>query len=413
MKIYMEVYGCAANQGDASIIQGILERNGYEFVDEMEKADILIISTCTVIDTTQQRMIHRLNEFKKTGKKVIVSGCMASAQQELVKSVCPNAILLPPRSITYILDAIEGKTIYEESIKAGVPRKIDIRVNIPIAEGCIYNCSYCITKIARGKLKSYPMEKLVEDIKYAVENGAKEIRLTAQDTASYGFDMKDGTNLAELIKKVASIEGEFRIRVGMMHPLSAYRILDELMDAYSFDKVYKFLHLPIQSASPDILKAMARGYDMELFKEIVNSFRKKFPHSTFATDIIVAFPGESEHDFNQTISFLKEIEPDITNVTRFSPRPKTRAWKMKRMDTKIAKERSRVASKIVEEISFKRNKLLIGKRFNVLFLQESSSAVIGKTEGYRSVFSHGIEVPSFQNVIIKGATPTHLEGEII
>ena len=412
MKVYMEVYGCAANQGDASIIQGMLERNGHEVVDKMENADILLISTCTVIDTTQQRMIHRLKEFKKTGKKVIVSGCMASAQKEVVKSLCPDAILLPPRSITHIMDAMKGMENFEESVKAGVPRKISMRLNVPISDGCIYNCSYCITKIARGRLRSYPAEKLVEDIKYAIKNGAMEIRLTAQDTASYGFDMGRKTNLADLINEVASIEGDFRIRVGMMHPLSAYKIMDELLEAYSNEKVYKFLHLPLQSASLPVLKAMARGYDTQLFEEIVKDFRKKFSHSTFATDIIVAFPGESEENFNETIYFLKEIKPDITNVTRFSPRPKTRAWKMPRMDTKIAKERSRIASRVVEQISLERNKRLIGKKFNVLFLQRGENAVIGKTDGYRSVFSCHAEIPSFKNVKITGATATHLNGVI-
>ncbi len=403
----MEVYGCAANQGDASIMKGILVERGHELVESLDEADASIIVTCTVIDTTQQRMINRIRELNK--KPLIVAGCMASAQQDLVKKVAKNALLLPPRYIHCVADLLEGKNEFYYMPKAGLPRKIDIRLNIPISDGCLYNCSYCITKKARGNLTSYNLKDIVKDIENAIKNGCKEIRLTSQDTASYGKDI--GESLPHLINEVADLEGDFRIRVGMMHPLSAHKIFDELMEAYKNKKVYKFLHLPLQSASPKILKAMRRGYDYELFKDLVFEFRKKFKDSSFATDIIVAFPNESQEDFEITLSALEEISPDVTNITRFSPRPHTDAWNMKRLPTQIAKERSRILTCVATKIAYENNKKLVGRTYEVLVLEEYKEWKIGKTDSYKSVFLKKANIGEFINAKIIDATPTHLNGE--
>ncbi|MBC7081394.1 MAG: tRNA (N(6)-L-threonylcarbamoyladenosine(37)-C(2))-methylthiotransferase [Thermoplasmatales archaeon] len=406
MKVYIETYGCAANQGDASIMQGVIEKRGHEIVEDAKFADAIIIVTCTVIDTTQQRMLSRIKKFKEKykGKKIIVAGCMASAQPDLIKKVASDAILVSPLEITSIGDVIEGEKAYK-GIKAGLERKIDIKLNFPISDGCLYNCSYCITKKARGNLIFYPMDLLYEDIKDAISKGCREIRLTSQDTASY-------PNLPELIEKVSSIEGNFRIRVGMMHPLSAYKILDEIIEAFKNEKVYKFLHLPLQSASEKILKKMNRRYTFDIFCEIVKAFRREFD-ITLATDIIVAFPGESEEDFNETIEAIKQIEPDVTNVTRFSPRPSTPSWRMERMPTEIAKERSRVASKVANEISLKRNRKWIGKKTRVLILDEYKGWKVGKNDFYKSVFLKSGEIGEFLDAKIFNASITHLEGEIL
>lgn len=406
MRVYIETYGCAANQGDASIMQGILVEKGHQIVSDVGQADAIILNTCTVIDTTQQRMINRIKKLMREGKTLIVAGCMASAQAEIVKKIAKDAILLPPRSVVYVDDALKGRDGFSESSKAGIPRAIKIKLNIPIADGCLYNCSYCITKIARGNLTSYPADLLVADIKKAVKEGCKEIRLTAQDTASYGRDI--GRSLPELINMVANIEGEFRVRVGMMHPLSAYNILDDLLDSFNNKKVYKFLHLPLQSASPKILRKMRRGYTFEHFMEIIEAFRKKFADITIATDVIVAFPGEEKEDFEHTLNALLEIEPDVINITRFSPRPGTDSWKMKRMPTQIAKERSRILSSIAQEIAYKRNRKLIGKKVNALFLEEYKNWKVGKTDSYKSVFSKNASIGDFMKVKITDASPTHL-----
>jgi MiaB-like tRNA modifying enzyme len=406
----METYGCAANQGDSSIIKGLLNEKGYTICDDIKEADYILINTCIVVDTTQQRMLHRLRAFKKEQKPVIVVGCMASVFPHVIKAVLPEASFITPAHIHHVLDVIEGNTNdFCLKEKVHVPRTIETKVNFPISDGCIYNCSYCITKKARGNLISYSSKGIVDDIKLAVKNGCKEVRLTSQDTASYGRSTHE--SLPSLISKICSIKGEFRIRVGMMHPLSACTIFDELMDSYDDKKVYAFLHLPLQSASDDILRRMRRGYLAEDFLLLVKQFRKRYPEGVFATDVIVAFPGEKEEDFQLTCNFIREIQPEIVNITRFSPRPFTDAKKMmNRIHTQLAKERSRKMAALTAEISLKRNKRCIGQRYNVFITNKQREWVAGKTKNYQSVFLTSGDIGDTINVKIIDAKTTHLFG---
>ena len=408
MKVYVESYGCAANQGDTSIMEGVLLERGHIIVDNVDDADAVLINTCTVIDTTQQRMMNRIRNLRKSGKPLVIAGCMASAQEEVVKRIAPDALLLSPRRAHSIADVLEGKRVHTRSPKVGVPRKAGLHLSVPIADGCSYRCSYCITKRARGNLTSYPLEGLANDIADAIGRGSREIRLTAQDTASYGRD--SGCTLGELLEKISLIEGDFRVRVGMMHPRSAHEILDELLEAYRHEKIYKFLHLPLQSASPRILKAMRRGYDIETFMEVVEAFRNRFPRLMFATDIIVAFPGEREEDFLASVEAVKELQPDVVNITRFSPRPHTDAWHMKRMPTHIAKERSRILSRVADEIALEKNRGYIGITTGALVLGTYNGFSVGKTDSYKSVFVKGVQPGVFATVRVVDAAPTHLHA---
>ncbi|KAA0001743.1 MAG: tRNA (N(6)-L-threonylcarbamoyladenosine(37)-C(2))-methylthiotransferase, partial [Thermoplasmata archaeon] len=406
----METYGCAANQGDSSIMKGILWERGHKICRDMKDADCILINTCIVINTTEQRMLHRLNTFKKEEKPVIVAGCMASVLPYIVKKILPNAKLLPPHHVHHVADIVEGKNdgFYLKE-KVSLPREIEIKVNFPISDGCLFNCSYCITKKARGNLISYSPKGIVEDIGFAVQHGCKEVRLTSQDTASYGKD--NNTSLPSLISRVCSIKGKFRIRVGMMHPLSALPIFNELMDSYAHEKVYKFLHLPLQSGSNDILKKMRRGYSVEDFLELVKKFRERYPDGTLATDVIVAFPSETEEDFQKTYDIIKKIQPDIVNVTRFSPRPYTDAKKMKeRVNTFTAKERSRKMTELAKKISLQKNRACIGKNYVALILEKQGEWMIGKTENYKSIFLKEGKIGEFVEVEINDATATHLFG---
>lgn len=416
MKVYTEAYGCAANQGDASIVEGILEREGHELVDSIENADVLILFTCIVIEKTEQRMLHRMSIFRDAKKPLIVAGCMASAMPGMVKKILPEAYLLPPRSLHEISDimdfALEGrryKKSAQEVDKSVLPIKTGIKVNIPISDGCLYNCSYCITKRARGSLTSYSEGGIAEMAADAIRKGCREIRLTSQDTAAYGMD--SGSSFLSLVERVCSIEGNFRIRVGMMHPLSLKKRMDEIIEIFSKRRVYKFLHLPLQSGSDEILKKMRRGYTFDDFREMVEEMRKKVKDITFATDVIVAFPTESEEQFEETCNAIRELEPDVINITRFSPRPYTDAKKMARIDTKIAKERSRKITEIASSITLKKNKECIGRSYEVMVVEKQGRWTVGKTENYKSVFLDKGIPGEFFTVDITDATETHLMGE--
>lgn len=415
MKVYLETYGCTANKSDESIAMGILKKEHHKIVDEIDDADILVILTCTVIGTTEQRMLSRLKVFKKTNKKIIVAGCMPQVQAELVKSIVPNASLLPPQYIQYINYIVKGEKIPSQKEKNKIiPKHFeDFSAPISIAKGCMFSCSYCITHFARGQLQSFSQDAIISDVKQAINQGCKEILLTAQDTASYGFDTDD--DLGCLLKDICKVEGGFRIRVGMMNPYTAQKNIDSILSAYIHQKIYKFLHLPVQSGDNNILKQMSRKYQVEDFEKIVSTFRKKYPNITLSTDIIVGFPGESEKQFERSVKLIKKVKPDIINITRFSARPMTKAKTMKeRIPTEIVKDRSRRLTKICKEISRQVNANHIGKQFIVLITKKEDDAFIGRADNYKPVvIQEDVKVGEFASVKIVDSGDIHLFGKLI
>jgi len=408
MRVYVETYGCAANQGDASIAEGVLEGRGHEIVGKMEDADVLVLFTCIVIDRTEQRMLHRMKVFGESGKRVVVAGCMASAMPDTAKNVLPDAALLPPESIQHISDIVEGREVeFHRTDKSMLPMAVGRKVNIPISDGCLYNCSYCITKKARGNLTSYSEDGIVNTARNAIENGCMEVRLTSQDTAAYGMD--SGDSLASVVNNICKIDGNFRVRIGMMHPLSLRKRMDEVIDSLSCEKVYKFVHLPLQSGSDDILEKMRRGYTVGEFAYMVEELREKIPGIAIATDAIVAFPTETDEQFEETCDAVKKIRPDVINITRFSPRPGTDAKKMDgRIDTKTAKERSRKMTEIASRISLEKNLKYVGRTCSVFITERKGEWMVGKTENYKPVFVRDGKPGDSTEVGITGATETHL-----
>ena len=416
MKIYLEVYGCTANKSDASLIKGLLKEESHEIVEKINDSDVIILLTCTVIGTTEQRMLSRLREFKKTDKKIIVTGCMASAQSDLVKSIVPNAQLLSPQYIYNILDLLDDKKVsLKKRNKTLFPKYYsNIVAPISIAEGCMFSCSYCITSIARGKLKSYPIDEVVKNVCSALRQGCKEIQLTAQDTGSYGLD--SNKNLGELLTSVCKVKGEHRIRLGMANPCTILKNLDSTIQAFNNTKMYKFLHIPVQSGDNDILKKMNRKYTVDDFLEIVKKFRNNYADPTISTDIIVGFPTETDEQFQHTINLLKTVKPDITNVTRYSSRPHTKAKVMKgRIQTDVAKERSKILTKLCIELSKENNLRHVGREYVVLITEKGkNNTVIGRTENYKPVvIREKTEMGKTTHVIITDAASTHLFGRLI
>ena len=416
MKIFVKVYGCTANKADASLIKGLLLKNNYKLVENSKDADIIIVLTCTVIDTTEQKILSKLKKYKETGKKIIVAGCMASAQSEKIKKILPNAKLLPPQYSHQIIDIIKKeKIVFEEKNKTESPKHFDsITAPISIAEGCMFSCTYCITTIARGKLRSFPITEIKKDVKFAVKNGCKEIQITAQDTSSYGFDSK--SDLGKLIKNISQVEGDYRIRIGMMNPFTCLKNLNSIIESYENKKIYKFLHLPVQSGDNTILEKMNRKYTVEDFIKIVKKFRTKYPEITLATDVIAGFPSETDEQFEKTILLLKELKPDITNITRFSARPKTVAKKMKnRINTEIVKKRSKNLTKVCSKISYEQNKKHLDKIYEVLVTEKGkNSTFVGRSGNYKPVvLKENVEIGKTYTVKIKDFANTYLVGSII
>ncbi len=398
------------NYGEGEQLSRKMSLLGHTRVDSADDADIVILNTCVVIETTEKKMIHRIGEFKKQGKEVVVTGCMAKVQPKRISIRLPESIIIPPDEyelFTGKIDSAFGHSVPTEPINvtSGI---------LPIAQGCLGNCSYCITRFARGKLKSYPEEELIEEFRSMLDLGAKEILVTAQDTACYGLDI--GTNLPSLLKKFLEFDGDYRIRIGMMNPNNLDRILDDLMDSMDDDRVYKFLHIPVQSGSNSILKEMKRHYTTDRFFGIVNQLRERFPKISIATDMISGFPGETESDHQKSLKLIKELHADTVNITRFSARPGTDAAVMKnQIQGNISKERSTELTEMKMRVEYSVNKKLIGERCHVLVTEIGrTGTVITRNENYRPIGVKGnYPIGTFLDVEITGCASTHLEGIVI
>ncbi|MFP3277973.1 MAG: tRNA (N(6)-L-threonylcarbamoyladenosine(37)-C(2))-methylthiotransferase [Candidatus Micrarchaeota archaeon] len=392
-KVVIETYGCTLNQADSRIMGHILKENGYEveYGKYEGNADYLIVNTCTVKSPTENKIIYRLRKLKGLGKKLIVAGCLASADTQKVMNIVPDASIITTSNVNKIADVLKfiesGKNVVIDSynridkLQYGLENN-SVIARIPISEGCLSNCSFCETKFARGPLNSFSEELILRAVKNAVEQGSKEIELTSQDIGAYGADRK--TNIAELLKKVVEIEGSFKVRVGMLNPEHLHKYFDELLEAYRSEKVYKFFHLPVQSGSNKILRDMNRRYTVEDFASYVGEIRKKL-NASIATDIIVGYPTESEDDFEKSVELIKEIRPEVVNISKFGARPHAPASRLKQLSGKTIKERSIILSRIAREIEFNERNKHIGERREVLITEKNRKSYTGRDNAYNEI----------------------------
>jgi MiaB/RimO family radical SAM methylthiotransferase len=228
----------------------------------------------------------------------------------------------------------------------------------------------------------------VRQVEHEVNDGCKEIWLTSTDNGCYGLDI--GTTLPELVNKVAEIPKEFMIRVGMMNPMYMPKIKNDLVESFENDKVFKFLHVPVQSGSNDILHEMKRGHTAETFRDVVKRFRDKFHRFTISTDVIVGFPGETEQDFQDTIQLIKDTRPDVVNLSRYSQRPGTKAAEMVQLDVVQIKDRSKELFNLINQITLQNNQQWIGWSGDVLFDEQTDDMVRGRNFAYKPIFVDGM-----------------------
>ncbi|TLZ71075.1 MAG: tRNA (N(6)-L-threonylcarbamoyladenosine(37)-C(2))-methylthiotransferase [Methanobacteriota archaeon] len=414
VKVYVEAYGCTQNYGEARLMQEALAGRGHTLTASEGDADAHVLVTCTVIETTERKMVRRMAELASYDKPLVVAGCMAAAQRDRVRAIVPRAKLLPPRKWPQIVELLDAGTACgdraAETESAGFGWHDAI---VPIAQGCAGRCTYCITRVARGRVASLPTDAIVAQVRRHVDRGLREIKLTGQDTAAYGLDI--GTSLAELLLAIEEIPSDFRTRVGMADPLTVYPIVDELVRAYASEKIFKFLHLPVQSGSDRILEAMRREYSVAQFEEIVHRFRQAYPELTLSTDIIVGFPGETEDEFEATMDLVRRVRPDIVNVTRFSARTGTPAASMENQIVGWrVKDRSRRLTRLRFEIAQEIHNRLVGREYTVLVTEAGKAGtVLARTPEYRQVvLPEAASLGEFVTVGIDGATPTDLRGHV-
>ncbi len=414
MKVYVEAYGCTQNYGEARLMQEALAGRGHSITPEPSEADAHVLVTCTVIEATERKMVRRMQALAALDKPLVVAGCMAAAQRERVRAVVPRAKLLPPRKWPQIVDLLDGTACGDRAaeVETAAPGWRDAIV--PIAQGCAGRCTYSITRVARGFVKSVPIEDVVARVRGSVTGGAREIKLTGQDTGAFGRD--SGTSLARLLRAMDAVEGDFRVRVGMADPLTVLPIVDELVEAYASEKVFKFLHLPVQSGDDGVLERMRRGYTVADFEAIVGAFRAAHPDLTLSTDVIVGFPGETEEAFDATLDLVRRVRPDIVNVTRFSPRPGTPAasfpepivgWRVKQRSRRLTSLRFAIAREIHQRF--------VGDEVDVLVTEAGKEGtLLARTPEYRQVVLHeSAPFGEFVRARIDAARATDLFGHVV
>ena len=307
--------GCAANFGDGEkIARAFASEYRVTFgMPESQKPDAFVLNVCTVKGNAGALKLLREALSTAPEAKLLITGCAPKDFREEVAKITDKVVYTSLRELGRGMLTLPLR----ESPLVGI---------VNIEEGCLDACAYCSTRLVKGRLHSYPAADIVQQVKSLVSDGCVEIQLTGQDCGCYGFDT--GTNLAELVQQIlAEVPGNYKMRLGMGNPRHMMQYLDDLLKCFEDDRVYKFIHLPVQSGSENILKAMNRKHSADDYVMLAEAFNK-FPLFTLSTDLIVGFPGETEQDFQDTLDILEKTRPTVCNITRFVARPNTPAYKM-------------------------------------------------------------------------------------
>ncbi|PRM92049.1 tRNA (N6-isopentenyl adenosine(37)-C2)-methylthiotransferase MiaB [Arcobacter cryaerophilus gv. occultus] len=430
-KLFIQTLGCQMNDTDSKHIQAELEKHkGYSATQNIEDADLIIINTCSVREKPVQKLFSEIGQFnkkKKDGAKIGVCGCTAShLGEDIIKRAPYVDFVLGARNISKIKDVVDKKGSVEISIdnddsqyEFAIANNNNFRTSVNISVGCDKECTYCIVPSTRGDEISIPPQMIVSQIQKAVDNGVVEVALLGQNVNSYGkrfSNNADKYSFTQLLQDISKIDGLKRIRFTSPHPL---HMDDDFIEEFARNpKISKCIHMPLQSGSTKILKAMKRGYTKEWFLNRAFKMRELIPDLRITTDIIVAFPGETNEDFLDTLDVVNQVKFDQIFNFKYSPRPNTKALELKDLEI----EDSIGSARLDELIELHKRYLeksmpdMIGKTINVLFESlKPNGEVSGYTDNYFLVFAKGSDelLGKFVDVKITEASRTALKGEIV
>ena len=431
---YVETYGCQQNEADSEKLRGYLAQSGYAIVQEAEGADVVIMNTCAIREHAEQRVFGNLGALTHTkrrhpGQKIFLCGCMAGEKKvsDRIKASYPHVdgvfsthhLWQFPEILYAVLTQKKRKFYIEDepgSIAEGIPQVRDSRLKawVSIMYGCNNFCTYCIVPYVRGRERSRQPECILAECRQLIENGAREITLLGQNVNSYGKDLDSGMDFADLLAQIAQIPGDFLIRFMTSHPRDASEKLFDTMAKYP--KIAKQLHLPFQSGSSRVLKAMNRHYDRETYLKKVAYAKSVMPELVLTSDVIVGFPGETEEEFEETVSLITQVHYDSLFTFIFSPRAGTPAASMEDPTPKEEKNRrfDRLCA-VQNAISEETHRAYIGKKMRCLVDGTDKDLLTARTEGGRLVRFAGSEdlIGSYQNITITGATTWSLTGQLV
>ena len=419
------------NDTDSKHIQAELEKHkGYSATQNIEDADLIIINTCSVREKPVQKLFSEIGQFnkkKKDGAKIGVCGCTAShLGEDIIKRAPYVDFVLGARNISKIKDVVDKKGSVEISIdnddsqyEFAIANNNNFRTSVNISVGCDKECTYCIVPSTRGDEISIPPQMIVSQIQKAVDNGVVEVALLGQNVNSYGkrfSNNADKYSFTQLLQDISKIDGLKRIRFTSPHPL---HMDDDFIEEFARNpKISKCIHMPLQSGSTKILKAMKRGYTKEWFLNRALKMRELIPDLRITTDIIVAFPGETHEDFLDTLDVVNQVKFDQIFNFKYSPRPNTKALELKDLEIEDSIGSARLDELIELHKRYLENSMpnMIGKTVNVLVESlKPNGEVSGYTDNYFLVFTKGSDelLGKFVNVKITSATRTSLKGEIV
>jgi MiaB-like tRNA modifying enzyme len=428
LRVFVKSFGCSTNLADGAVLSGCLAQAGYALASSVSATDVVVYNTCAVKGPTENRMIEISRRVPKD-KKLIVAGCLPLINYErLCREVRFEGVVGPAagEKIVEIVNRVsKGERVLDIQAYLGDKPKLTLpRLQlspvisiIPVNYGCLGSCAYCCVVFARGRLRSYGVQEIVQRVKEDLRMGSREFWITSQDTACYGRDKS--TNLAELLNAICNVKGDFKVRVGMMTLNNVLDILKDLVQAFRSERVFKFVHLPVQSGDDQILKHMRRFYSVDDFRMIVKAFRAGFPELTLATDVICGFPGEEEEAFRRTLRLIEEVKPDIINVSKFFARPRTHAAAMQKEFVSLSeiKRRSTMAARVAKKVAFERNQRWVGWTGEILFdeVGKFSGSWVGRNFAYKpvAVKSKDRLLGKVLKVEVVKAFSTYLEGVIV
>ena len=430
---YVETYGCQQNEADSEKIRGLLIESGYAIVNDAEGADVVVMNTCAIREHAEQRVFGNLGALTHTKRrhprqKIFLCGCMAGQDHvvQRIKKSYPHVdgvfsthhLWQFPQMLLRVLTTGKRTYFVEDepgSIAEGLPQQRDsgLKAWVSIMYGCNNFCTYCIVPYVRGRERSRKSEDILNECRQLIESGVKDITLLGQNVNSYGKDLEESIDFADLLKMIAEIPGDFRIRFMTSHPRDASKKLFDTMAASP--KIAKQLHLPFQSGSSRVLKAMNRHYDRETYLEKVSYAKSVMPDLVLTSDVIVGFPGETEEEFEETISLIEQVRYDSLFTFIFSPRKGTPAASMDDPTPKEEKNRrfDRLCA-VQNTISEQIHNGYIGKTFQCLVDGTDKEHLTARTEGGRLVRFMGDAalIGSFVMLTVTGATTWSLTGEL-
>jgi len=416
VRVYVESYGCTQNLGEGHRIQRDLHDAGFALADRPEAADAGVLVTCGVIGPTEARMVRRWRAMARTLPQVVVTGCLVPLREQLFDGPERQRTRLVPireqRSIPGLLHAPEERVETAPPGSTGPEAQTPAVREIVLAQGCTSHCTYCFSRLARGRLSSRPLPELRGLVAAAVADGAVEIRLSSLDTSCWGLDLDGRPRLPDLLRSLGARAARYRVRVGMMSPQTLAPIADAYFDALAEAPAFGYLHLPIQSGSDAVLREMRRGYDVATVRRLVASARRRIPELMLATDVIVGFPTERPADLEATVDLVEELAPEVVNVTRFSPRPMTPAALLPPIASAEVKRRSRRLTESRLRLARRRLERWIGRTETAWVVEPGSGgSQIARLENYLPVVLDGRRPLGRRiEVRIDGARSTYLVG---